>query len=368
MYDSTTSLTYVGLDVHKDTIAVAVLRPRREGADEQTVPNRPEAVRKLVASWKRPETFRVCYEAGPVGYGLERQLRDLGVSCEVVAPALVPRRPGVRIKTDRRDARNLAGLYRAGELTAIRVPSPEEEAVRDLVRLREDLKQDILRARHRLSKFLLRHGRVYEGLNWSGAHCAWLAQQDFTHPAERSTFSHYRTALDLRLAQLAGLERELEAYESSPPFGEMISRLVCLRGISSLSALTIACEVVDFARFSSPAEFAAFVGLVPSEYSSGKSERRGSITKTGNAHVRRVLVEAAWHYRHHPGVGANLRRRSQGQPPEVLAAAWQVQVRLCGRFCRLTARGKRSSVAVVAVARELAEAVCALMQLETAAA
>ena len=368
MYNSTTSLTYVGLDVHKDTIAVAVLRPGRKGADQQTVPNRPEAVRKLVSFWQNPAAFRVCYEAGPTGYELQRQLEGLGVSCEVVAPALVPRRPGVRIKTDRRDALNLAGLYRAGELTAIRVPSAEEEAIRDLVRLREDLKQDVLRARHRLAKFLLRHGRIYEGHNWSGAHTVWLNAQEFSHPAEKSTFSHYRTALDLRLAQLAGLERELEAYLSGPPFGEMISRLVCLRGISHLSALTIASEVVDFARFASPQEFAAFVGLVPSEYSSGKSERRGSITKTGNAHIRRVLVEAAWHYRHHPAVGANLYRRSQGQPPEVLAAAWQAQVRLCGRYQRLTKRGKRSAVAVVAVARELADAVCALMQLDTAAA
>lgn len=368
MNNSTTSLTYVGMDVHKDIIAVAILRPGREAADEQAVPNRPEAVRKLVSSWKHPETFRVCYEAGPTGYGLQRQLASLGVPCQVVAPALVPRRPGVRIKTDRRDALSLAGLYRAGELTPIRVPSAEEEAIRDLVRLREDLKQDVLRARHRLSKFLLRHGRIYEGRSWTGAHTRWLNAQEFSHPAEQSTFSHYRTALDLRLAQLAGLERDLEVYSSGPPFGEMVSRLVCLRGISHLSALTIACEVVDFARFGSPEEFAAFVGLVPSEYSSGRSERRGSITKTGNAHVRRVLVEAAWHYRHHPGVGVNLQRRSQGQPPEMLAAAWQVQVRLCERFRRLTTRGKRSSVAVVAVARELAEAVCALMQRETATA
>jgi transposase len=368
MDNSTTSLTYVGLDVHKDTIAVAMLRPGRTGADEQTVPNRPEAVRKLVASWRDPEPFRVCYEAGPTGYGLQRQLAGLGVFCQVVAPALVPRRPGVRIKTDRRDALNLAGLYRAGELTAIRVPSPEEEAIRDLVRLREDLKQDVLRARHRLSKFLLRHGRIYDGHSWSGAHTIWLNAQEFSHAAEKSTFSHYRTALDVRLAQLAGLERELETYMSGPPFGDLISRLVCLRGISHLSALTIACEVVDFARFGSPEEFAAFVGLVPSEYSTGKSERRGSITKTGNAHLRRVFVEAAWHYRHHPAVGANLYRRSQGQPPEVLSAAWQVQVRLCGRYQRLTIRGKRPALAVVAVARDLAEAVCALMQLEAAAA
>jgi transposase len=176
MYNSTTSLTYVGLDVHKDTIAVAVLRPGREGADQQTVPNRPEAVRKLVSSWQNPAACRICYEAGPTGYELQRHLESLGVSCEVVAPALVPRRPGVRVKTDRRDALNLAGLYRAGELTAIRVPSPEEEAIRDLVRLREDLKQDVLRARHRLSKFLLRHGRTYEGHSWSGAHTVWLSR------------------------------------------------------------------------------------------------------------------------------------------------------------------------------------------------
>jgi transposase len=323
-------------------------------------------VRRLVSSWGDPASFRVCYEAGPTGYELQRQLAGLEVSCQVIAPALVPRRPGVRIKTDRRDARNLAGLYRAGELTAIRVPSPEEEAIRDLVRLREDLKQDVLRARHRLSKFLLRKGCVYEGRSWSGAHTIWLNAQEFSHAAEKSTFSHYRTALDLRLAQLAGLEQELEAYLSDPPFGEMVSRLVCLRGISCLSALTIASKVVDFGHFTSPREFAALVGLVPSEYSSGASERRGSITKTGNAHVRRVLVEAAWHYRHQAAVGVNLYRRSQGQPPEVLAAAWQVQVRLCGRYQRLTKRGKRSAVAVVAVARELAEAVCAFMQMDIA--
>lgn len=234
----------------------------------------------------------------------------------------------------------MAGLYRAEELTVIRVPSPEEEAIRDLVCLREDLKQDILRARHRLSKFLLRHGRTYEGRSWSGAHTTWLNAREFSHAAEASTFSHHRTALDLRLAQLPGLECKLEAYLSGPPFGEMVSRLVCLRGISYLSALTIACEVVDFARFGSPEEFAAFVDLVPSEYSSSKSDRRGSITKTGNAHLRRVLVEATW----------------------------QVQVRLCGRYQRLTKRGKRSAVAVVAVERELAEAMYAFMQLGTSGA
>lgn len=365
MSDST-RFTFVGLDVHKDSIAVAVLRSGAEMPDRCSIRNTPEAVRKLVASWREHDRFKICYEAEPCGYELHRQLTKLGVDCDVIAPSLVPRRPGVRIKTDRRDADSLARFLRTGELTAIRVPSETEEAVRDLVRLREDLKADILRARHRLSKFLLRHGHVYDGKAWSKAHADWLARQDFGHPAAASTFAHYRTALDLRLTQLSALEQELASWASSEPFAATVARLSCLRGVSMLTALTIAVEVVDFSRFATPDEFAAFVGLVPSEYSSGASEQRGGITKTGNGHVRRVLVEAAWHYRHRPVVGENLKRRSIGQPPEVLAAAWETQVRLCGRYRRLTARGKRSTVAVVANARELARGVWKLMHVECA--
>lgn len=243
MYQSTASLTFVGLDVHKDTIAVALLRPGADVCDSRTITHTPEAGRRLLDSWRDPGEIKVCYEAGPTGYELYRLLDSRGVACEVIAPALVPRRPGVRIKTDRRDAENLARLYRAGELTPIRVPSPAEEAVRDLVRLREDLKADVLRARHRLSKFLLRQGRTYPGRRRTGAHTAWLARQEFPHPALTSTFAHYRTALDLRLTQLAGLERELEEWAEAPPFAEMVARLVCLRGIATLSALTIATIV-----------------------------------------------------------------------------------------------------------------------------
>lgn len=367
MNQRTAKTTFVGLDVHKDTIAVAVLRPGVDLPEQQTISAHPEAIRKLVASWKHPESFRVCYEAGPCGYEPQRLLSSLGVSCEVIAPALVPRRPGVRIKTDRRDAANLCRFLRAGELTPIRVPTVEEEAVRDLVRLREDLKADILRARHRLSTFLLRHGRTYSGHAWTKAHATWLTSQEFDEAALASTFAHYRTALELRLLQLQEVEAELQGWAERLPFAETVARLVCLRGISTLSALTLACEVVDFSRFAAAGEFASFVGLVPSEYSSGQSQHRGAITKCGNGHVRRILVEAAWHYRHRAGVGENLRKRSQGQPPEVLAAAYQVQVRLCGRYRHLVMRGKRPSVAVVAVARELAGAVWALMQLQPAA-
>lgn len=363
MSDSTLT-TFVGLDVHKDSIAIAVLRPGAEDPDRQTIANTPEAVRKLVARWGHRERVRVCYEAGPCGYALHRQLTALGVACEVIAPALIPRRPGVRIKTDRRDADSLARFYRAGELTAIRVPTEAEEAVRDLVRLREDIKQDILRARHRLSKFLLRHGRVFDGRAWSAKHSSWLAAQRFEHPALSATFAHYRAALEIRLTQLKGLEGELDVWARREPFAPTVARLSCLRGISTLSALTLAVEICDFGRFAKPDDFAAFVGLVPSEFSSGASERRGSITKTGNGHVRRILVEAAWHYRHAPRVGENLKRRGQGQPPEVLAAAWEAQVRLSGRYRKLTGRGKRSTVAVVAVARELAKVIWRLMHIE----
>lgn len=363
---NSTLCTFVGLDTHKETITVAVLRPGADVCDRQTIPNTPEAVRKLVGSWKQPESTRACYEAGPCGYVLHRQLADLGVACEVIAPALIPKRPGVRVKTDRRDADNLARFHRAGELTAIRVPSEAEEAVRDLMRLREDMRADIVRARHRLSKFCLRHGRVFDGRAWSTAHFRWLASQHFDHPAADSAFAHYRTTLDLRLTQLSGLEEELARWAESEPFQRTVARLVSLRGISWLTALVLACEIVDFGRFATPDEFAAFVGLVPSEHSSGTSERRGSITKTGNGHVRRALVESAWAYRRRPSMGAKLARRSEGQPPEVLSFSWQTQVKLHGRYVRLVTRGKRSTVATVAVARELAKAACRLMQLQVA--
>jgi len=348
-----TTGTHVGLDVSKASISVALLRPDDQ-LDEERIANTPDAVRRLVRRWPEPTRVHACYEAGPTGYDLYRQLTGLGVDTTVIAPSLTPRRPGDRIKTDRRDARKLAGLFRAGELTAIRVPTPVEEAVRDLLRARQDEREDILRARHRLSKFLLRHGRIYtDGKAWTQRHDAWLRSQRFDEAAAQRTLGHYRAELDMRLAALKLLDDEIHAIAHHEPFAATVARLCALRGIAELSALTIAVEVGDFARFESAPAFMAFVGLVPSERSSGERRSQGSITKAGNAHLRRVLVEAAWHARRRPNIGPALAKRLAGQPPEVLAIATRAQGRLHARYWRLVGRRKPSNVAVVAVAREL---------------
>jgi transposase len=346
--------TYVGLDVSKASISVALLRPDGR-IDEERIANSPEAVRSLVRRWEDPSAIRTCYEAGPTGYALYRQLTGLGVATTVIAPSLTPRRPGERVKTDRRDARKLAGLFRAGELTAVRVPTPAEEAVRDLLRARSDLREDILRSRHRLSKFLLRRGRVYsEGRAWTQRHGAWIRAQHFDEPAAQRTLDHYGATLEVRLAELRLLEGELRELADQPPLRDQVARLATLRGIGVLSALTLAVEVGDFRRFESASAFMAFVGLVPSEHSSGERRRQGAITKAGNAHLRRVLVEAAWHARHRPNLGPVLTKRLAGQPPEILALAARAQERLHARYWRLVGRRKPSNVAVTAVARELA--------------
>lgn len=241
------------------------------------------------------------------------------MACTVIAPTLTPRRPGERIKTDRRDAVKLARLFRACELTAVRVPTPDEEAVRDLLRARGDLREDILRARHRPSKFLLRHGRTYSDRSqWTARHRAWLDGQTFEEPAACRTLAHYRADLDTRLAELGLLDAELVLIARAEPFVGPVARLSTLRGVSTLSALTLVVEIGDFRRFARADDLAAFVGLVPSEHSSGERRRLGSITKAGNTHVRRVLVEAAWHARRRPNTGPALRKRLAGQPPEVL--------------------------------------------------
>lgn len=349
-----TATTYIGLDVSKASISVALLRPDGR-VDEDRIANTPEAVRTLVRRWADPSAIQACYEAGPTGYALYRELTGLGVATTVIAPSLTPRRPGERIKTDRRDARKLAGLFRAGELTAVRVPTPAEEAVRDLLRARQDLKEDILRSRHRLSKFLLRHGRVYtSGRAWTQRHSAWIRAQHFDEPAAQRTLDHYQATLAVRLAELRLLEGDLLELAGQAPFRERVARLAALRGIAALSALTLVVEVGDFARFQSASAFMAFVGLVPSEHSSGERRRQGAITKAGNAHLRRVLVEAAWHARRRPNVGPTLAKRLVGQPLEILAIAARAQERLHARYWRLVGRRKPANVAVIAVARELA--------------
>jgi transposase len=275
---------------------------------------------------------------------------------------MIPRRAGARVKTDRIDARNLARLHRAGELTAIRVPSPAEEAIRDLVRVREDIKDDRRTTQHRVKSFLLRQGRRYPGRDkgWSDKFDLWARSQRFDEPAADAAYRHYLAALDVRRTQLASITTELEAAAQVTPLAKPVAKLRCLRGIETLSAVSIVAEVCDFRPFPGAPSFMAFTGLVPSEHSSGPSVHRGSITKTGNAHVRRVLVEAAWSYRHRPAIGINLRPRSEGQPPEALAYAWAAKCRLYSGF-RSIARTKNRNVAVIAVARELSGFVWGLM-------
>jgi len=346
--------THIGLDVHKDTIAVAILRPGTAECDELTIDNSPQAIRRLISRHPEPQALRVCYEAGPTGYDTHRLITSMDVACEVIAPALVPRRAGVRVKTDRLDARNLARLHRAGELTAIRVPSSAEEAIRDLVRAREDLKADRRLAQQRIRSFLLRHGRQHpKGMgSWTRPFEQWLSVQQFGEVAADAAFRHLLSAYSVRSSQLKMIDAEIAEIALREPLADPVARLGCLRGIATLSAVTMAAEVCDFRRFGSAESFMSFTGLVPSEHSSGASVRHGSITKTGNCHIRRVLVEAAWAYRYRPAVGKLLAARLEGQPPEVAAYSWAAQCRLHNTYRRLAAR-KGPHKAVVAVAREL---------------
>jgi transposase len=347
--------THLGLDVHKDTISVAILARHGEIPEVDRIPHDEGSIRRLVGRLGDPRWLRACYQAGPTGYELARLLHRMGVSCEVIAPSLIPRAPGDRVKTDRRDCRRLARLHRAGELVAIRVPTVQEEAVRDLCRARADMVEDRTRARHRLSKFLLRHGRPWRGGNaWTLTHERWLLSQRFHESALAATYAHYRAVLAARDAALEAIEADLAVWYDLPPFADAVHRLSAYRGVTRLGALTLASEVCDWRRFPRAAAFVGFCGLVPSEYSSGGSTRRGHITKCGNEHLRAQLVESAWAYQHRPAVGIELRERQQGLDPQVVARAWAAQLRLCGRFRRLASRKDSKNVVVTAIARELA--------------
>jgi transposase len=358
---------HVALDVHAKSIAMAVLEPGAERAGVSDLPNEPKAIRRAFTRLKAQGDVRCCYEAGPCGFEVWRLLASMGLSCEVIAPALIPARPGDRVKTDRRDAVKLARLYRAGQLVAIRVPTPEEEAVRDLVRAREDVRKDLIAARHRLSKFLIRHGRIYSaGTKWTERHWRWMREQTFNQSAAKATFDHYVLQVHHLEERRAALEKEIMALAASETYRGPVERLSCLRGISTLSALTLLAEIQDFSRFQHPRQLMAFLGLIPSEQSSGGSIRHGAITKTGNSHARRILTEAAWAYRHPPAVGPRARRLFAGQPPGVVAQAKKAQQRLHKRYTRLIGRGKRSQVAVIAVARELCGFIWSVMVKEAA--
>lgn len=351
------NVRFVGLDVHADTIAVAVAESGGEVRSLGTVPNRPEALRQLVKQLGPPEAQRACYEAGPTGYVVYWQLTALGVRCEVVAPTLVPVKAGDRIKTDRRDAIKLARCYRAGDLTAVWVPDATHEALRDLVRAREAAKRDQLRARRRLQTFLLRHGRRPPTAmsSWTDRHHAWLTTVRFEVPAQDATRLDYVHEVEHAAARLVRLERALdEAVDVAPPaMRAVIDAWQALRGIARLSAATIVAEVGTLSRFATARQFMGYSGAVAREHSSGARTRRGGITKTGNAHLRRIVIEAAWAYRHPPVIGPTLRKRQGGASPEVQAIAWKAQHRLYARYRKLSARGKCQQQVITAVGREL---------------
>jgi transposase len=355
MFDATTTVT-VGLDVHARSIRLAAVRAD-ELLEERTLPYDAEAVARVLRRWPG---VRCCYEAGPTGFGLQRHLVESGIECQVVAPGLVPQRPGDRVKTDSRDARKLARLLAGGLLEPIHVPAPELEAARDLVRAREDARLDRMRDRHRLSKFCLRQGRPVPTSSWTVARRKWLSEQRFEFAARQQAFDTYLHAVDLVDARITQLERAIRETADQQPWRVLVARLRCLRGIDTLTALALVAEIGDFDRFKTAEELMAFVGLVPSVHSSGEQRRQGSITKAGNSHVRRLLIESAWHARRRPTIGYELARRQRGQDAVVIERAWRCQQRLHARWQRMAGRGKPHQKIVVACARELAGFVWAI--------
>jgi len=348
---------FLGLDVHAETIAIAIAEPDGEVRSLGTIANRADSIRKLVKKLGPVAQLKACYEAGPTGYVLYWQLAELGVACEVIAPTLVPMKAGDRVKTDRRDAERLARSYRSGDLTAVWVPDEGSESLRDLARAREAAKQDQLRARHRLSKFLLRMGqRPAVGMKaWTAPYLAWVRQVHFTQVAREATMLDYLHEVDHMSERVRRLEQAItEAVKlATPAVQEVVKGLQALRGIAEISAVTIIAELGSITRFDTPRQLMGYSGAVPSENSSGKRTQRGSITKTGNAHLRRIVVEAAWSYRLRPAIGPRLRKRQEGVSEPIKEIAWKAQVRLTKRYARLAAAGKDQRKIVTAVGREL---------------
>lgn len=345
----------VGLDVHLRRVEAAVIDMTSGELRRVRLPGETAATVELCASLPGP--VRVAYEAGPTGFGLARSLRGAGVACIVAAPGMIPRGARDRIKTDRRDAEKLARLLIAGELRAVHVPSEQVEALRDLVRAREDVRGDLMRARHRAGKLLLRHDVRYPGPGraWSVRHREWLDRVELACPASRIALADYLGAIDVLLARRAELERQIAALVPGSEWEVPVARLRCLRGVDTLTAVGLCAEVDRFERFPRASALMSYLGLVPSEASSGERRRQGSITKSGSGHARRLLVEAAWHYRHRPHRSKALRSRQEGQPAEAVAVSWAAQQRLHRTWKRLDERrGKRRTVVAVAAARELA--------------
>lgn len=348
---------YVGMDVHKESIDIALAEDagrqevRHYGSIGGDLAALDQAVRKLQATGK---TLHFVYEAGPCGYVIYRHLAAKGLACVVVAPSMIPKRSGDRVKTDRRDAEMLARLHRAGELSAVYVPHPDDEAIRDLTRAREDAKAAQTRTRHQLKAFLLRSGIRYAGKTaWTAAHVRWLASVKLPQPVQQIVFQEYVDAVDVAGERLARLEDNLRDAVAGWRLGPLVLALQALRGVQLVVAATLAAEIGRIERFDNPRQLMAYLGLVPSEYSSGPTTRRGSITKCGNTHARRVLTEAAWAYRLPARVTPIIARRQTTLAKTIRAIAWKAQLRLCKRYRSLRAKGKEQNKVITAVAREL---------------
>jgi len=357
---------FVGMDVHKETIAVSVAEAF--GGEIRFLgvfPNTSGAVGKLIRQLRKGEAkVSCCYEAGPCGYGLHRQLVNMGVANQVVAPSLIPKKPGERVKTDRRDSLSLARLLRAGELTSVWVPDATEEALRDLTRAREDLKRLELQAKQRLSAFLLRHGKTYDGSKqrWTRMHLRWLEKVKFDLQVHQIIFQEYLDTILMLSRRAEALDKQIESVGPASALGPLIGALMALRGIDRLAATSLMAEIGDLRRFPTAPQLMAYLGLVPSEYSSGPSQNRGGITKTGNGHARRVLVEAAWSYRHPARKTAHMQRKAKGTTEAAQEIAWKAQTRLCARYRLLESRGKLNVKIATAIARELVGFIWAMGQ------
>ena len=351
---------YVGLDVHKETIAVAVAQPGRSEPEYRgEIANKPKSVQKLLD--KLSEAYGgglllFCYEAGPCGYVLYRQILACGHDCQVVAPSRIPRTPGERIKTDRRDALKLARLLRGGDLTPVWVPDQEQEMMRDLSRARDDMKGQERKARQQLNAFVLRHGHHWPRgkSRWTQTHYNWLESLRFEHPWQQVTLQEYIDAVKAASARVAQLSDHLMRALPEWSLAPVVDGLIALRGVDKLAAIVLLAELGDISRFDSPRELMAFLGLVPSEHTSGPRRRQGGITLSGNSHARRMLVESAWSYRFPARQTMHLKRKAVNASESAKQIAWKAQVRLCGRYRTLTRAGKNTKVVCVAIARELA--------------
>jgi transposase len=356
------SIYYTGMDVHKDSVSIVVFKDN-DVKPEIVVkkPNQPSVLKKFFEKLKSKGIIIACYEAGFSGFTLYRMLIEMSIQCVVAAPGLLPKKPGKRIKTDRLDAQALAKNLRNEEITSIYVPSEEDEAVRDYLRMYEDYKIDLKKAKQRLNSYLIRHGFKYVGNKWTGKHKAWLKSLTFSNQIQQNVFDEYFYRIKDLEDKISLISDEVERISQTEPYKEKVDKLRCLKGIDTLIAINLVIELGDFRRFMTAAEFMAYLGLVPSETTSGNKRRQGSITKAGNSHLRRLLVEAGWHYQSYKPGSKRMNQKRKGMSREIVSYADKAGRRLSKKFINMLLRYKKSQVAVIAVTRELAGFIWGLM-------